>query len=90
MSAGNDLTQITDRTVGGRVLKKSRKNRLAWPLLRRTSEDANTKRFSAGLQNGEGLRMHVVGYKNGIPALDIMAQGHGLGGGSGFIEEGGV
>ena len=90
VGAGCEFFQITDRTVGGGVLEEGSKNRLLRALLRGTSQNPDAKWLGTGLQNGESLRMDMVRHEDRVTAFDVLAKGHGLCGGSGFVEQGGV
>ncbi|MNZ55197.1 hypothetical protein D3C78_731190 [compost metagenome] len=53
----------------------------------------DAQRLGAGGQHVEGLRMAVAGDEEGIAAAVLrqaLAEGHGLGGGGAFVEQGGV
>ena len=90
MSAGDKFFQVANRAVGGWVLKEGREDRFGGEVFGGAGQNLDPKRLGAGLKNSEGLGVDMVGDKNRIAALDVVAKRHRLGGGGGLIEQGGV
>ena len=90
VNAGDEFFQITNRAVGGGVLKERGKEGFGGRIFGRASEDLDAKRLGAGLENREGLRMDMIRDEDGITALDVMAESHRLGSGGGFVEQRGI
>ncbi|MNM84385.1 hypothetical protein D3C81_964730 [compost metagenome] len=86
---------VDDSTSAGRVLQQQAEITLQALVqqCRLIADDHfNTQRLGTGAQHVEGLRMTMVGdeKRRGLALRQTLAEGHGFGGGGGFIEQRGV
>ena len=86
MRAGHEFFKVTDRAIGGGILKEGGENGFLRALLGGTCQNPDAKRLGAGLQDGECLWMDMVGHEDRVTAFDVLTQSHGLGSGGGFVE----
>ena len=92
VEALGQFTVVEHITVAGRVLQQGAEERAdirQFTLVAHYHLDA--QRLGTGAQHVEGLRVAVHGGKELVAALVLaqtLAEGHGLGGGSGFVEQG--
>ena len=85
------------RAAGGRVLRQHGEvialGHAASPLGADIADlDLDAQRLGAGLDHFNGLRMAVAGHDEDVAfGLDAaLGQRHGLGGGGGFVQHGGI
>lgn len=94
MKALYQFAVVEHFTVAGRVLQQGTEEGADIVQLALVADhDLDAQRLGTGAQHVEGLRVAMYGDEEGMAGLVLrqaLAEGHGLGGGSRFVEQGGV
>ncbi|MNG98837.1 hypothetical protein D3C79_579930 [compost metagenome] len=84
--------QVAHLAVGIRVLQQGPENRVFAKVIHRVDDQLEAEALGTGLEYRQGLRVTVLVGEEGIAlvARHPLGQGHGLGGGGGFVEQRGI
>ncbi len=94
LERGDAFAVVAHGAVHARVLQQHAEILTFQRLVHRAGNDLDVQRRGAGVQHFEGLRQHIVSDEKALRFGGRLArtqrQGHGLGGGGGLVEHGGV
>ncbi|MCY1291050.1 hypothetical protein D9M70_402210 [compost metagenome] len=94
METLHQFAVVVEVAVAGRVLQQGAEVGAGVAELTLVADHyLDAQRLGAGAQHVEGLRVAVLRGEEGVAGLVLaqaLAEGHGLGGGSAFVEQGGV